>query len=130
MLWYKEEYSVGQLIKGTSYDLHGTAYDYTLFQEKSEFEGGLTSLMNFLKQNINYPNKARRNNIQGKLFVRFVIDKSGNLSKVKLLNKVHPMLDEEALRVVNTTNGLWSIGKQRGQPTNMHFTLPIVFRLE
>ena len=63
------------------------------------------------------------------MLVQFVVNKEGCLQDVQLLRRVDPLLDEEALRVVNSMPR-WRPGKQKGQPVNVQYTLPVVFSLQ
>jgi protein TonB len=77
---------------------------------------------------MNYPTKAKAKNIQGKVYVNFVIGKEGEIRDVKVLNNVHPLLDSEALRVVNKMPN-WSPGLEDGTPVSVSYNLPINFKL-
>jgi protein TonB len=92
-------------------------------QEESERE-----ILNFIKQNMVYPGKALEENIQAKIYVRFLIDKTGKLKNPTLLNKTNTDLDNEALRIVKKLNN-WQAGWQNGEPAEMWYTIPIVFKL-
>ena len=75
-----------------------------------------------------YPNKARRKGIQGKVYVRFVVERDVAVGEVEVLRSVHPLLDEEAVRVVKTFPR-FSPGLQRGKPVRVSFSLPMNFSL-
>ena len=75
-----------------------------------------------------YPVIARENNIEGRVFVSFVIDKKGDVTDVKILRGVDPYLDKEALRVVRSMPR-WKPGKQRGKPVKVQYQVPLVLKL-
>ena len=83
----------------------------------------------FIANNINYPVSAQENGIKGRVYVTFVVDKTGEVANAKIARGVDPALDREALRVVNSLPK-WTPGKQRGQTVNVSFTVPINFALQ
>lgn len=76
-----------------------------------------------------YPKKARRAGLAGKVFVEFVIDTNGSVIDVAILRGVHPWLDDEAMRVVNTFPEFIP-GQQRGKPVKVRYRLPMNFALD
>lgn len=94
-----------------------------------EYPGGVNAIMEFLSKNIVYPSKAVEDNIQGKVLVRFIVDKNGNVSTPEITNSVHPLLDAEAMRVVNLLKG-FSPGQKNGHTVNTWYTVPINFKLQ
>lgn len=95
-----------------------------------EFPGGMKALMEYLRDNINYPRISRENNSQGKAFINFVVNTDGSIQDVEVLkSSSDPYLDKEAVRVVNTMPK-WNPGKQNGKAVRVRFTLPVTFRLK
>lgn len=94
-----------------------------------EFPGGELALRRYIATNVHYPANARENNIKGKVFVRFVVNKKGNIENTSIARGVHPLLDEEAIRVVKNLPK-WKPGRQRGKPANVWYTVPINFTLQ
>ncbi len=101
---------------------------FMVVEKMPEFPGGTAELMKFLQQNIKYPEQARKDSIQGRVIVQFVITKTGKVSNATVIRSVSPELDAEAIRVINAMP-LWTPGEQKGEPVNVKFTLPIQFRL-
>ena len=89
---------------------------------------GQQALVKYLQENIRYPAIAKEYNIQGKVYVQFVVEKSGKVSGVKIVRGVDTNLDKEAIRVVKSFPK-WKAGKQRGKAVRVYFTLPINFQL-
>ena len=85
-------------------------------------------IMNFIIKNTEYPPKAKNYNITGRVFVSFVVEKSGKLVNVKIVRGVDKYLDAEALRVVKLLPNFIP-GKQRGKAVNVQYTIPINFQL-
>ncbi len=98
-------------------------------EEPCEFPGGMDELMKFLSKNIEYPEIAQGNGIQGRVIVSFVVEKDGKPSQVKVVRGVDPALDKEAVRVIKSMPA-WKPGKQHGKAVRQRFTLPVVFRLQ
>lgn len=82
----------------------------------------------WIAKNVKYPQIAAENNIHGKVFMNFVIEKDGSITDVKVLRGVDPTLDKEAIRVIKSMPK-WKPGKQRGKPVRVSFNLPITFTL-
>ena len=101
---------------------------FDVVEENPEFVGGIEKLYEYLGNNINYPEMAKENGIQGKVFVQFVVWKDGSIRNVNVVKGTHKLLDKEALRVINKMPN-WKPGKQRGKNVNARFTLPIKFRI-
>lgn len=95
-------------------------------EEMPEFPGGLPAMSKFLKENINYPEDARKNNIKGKVFVRFIIDQVGDVINVEVQKGVHPLLNDEAVRVIKMMPK-WTPGRSDGKAVNVYYVLPINF---
>ncbi|PKP04769.1 MAG: energy transducer TonB [Bacteroidetes bacterium HGW-Bacteroidetes-6] len=102
---------------------------FTIVEEQPGFPGGESALMEYLGRNIKYPQLARESNIQGTVFVTFVVEPNGSISNVKTLRGIGGGCDEEALRVVKSMPN-WTPGKQRGKPVRVQFNLPIRFVLQ
>lgn len=94
-----------------------------------EFPGGETALRTFIAKSVNYPPIAAENGIQGKVYVRFVIDQNGKVSNAEVARSVDPSLDQEALRVIRSLPR-WKPGMQRGKPVRVSYTVPINFQLQ
>ncbi len=101
---------------------------FAVVEDKPVFPGGDAALMKFIADNTKYPEIAKENGIQGRVFIQFVIDKVGNVTKVTVAKGVDPYLDAEAQRVVKMLPK-WSPGKQRGKPVPVTFVVPINFKL-
>ena len=93
------------------------------------YTGGTEALMKFVKKHLRYSASARRQGIEGTVYVSFVVSGDGIVKKVSVLRGIHVDLDEEAMRVISMLPG-WIGGKQNGLPVNVRMVLPIVFRLQ
>jgi protein TonB len=104
------------------------AIAFAVVEDKPIFPGGDAALMKFIADNTKYPEIAKENGIQGRVFIQFVIDSKVNVTKVTVAKGVDPYLDAEAQRVVNELPS-WTPGKQRGKPVPVTFVVPINFKL-
>lgn len=102
--------------------------NFYVIEEKPEFPGGEAAMFQWISKNIKYPEIAKENGIQGKVYVQFVIGKDGKVSDVQVVRGVDPSLDKEAVRVIQSMPA-WKPGKQRGKPVKVSFQLPINFKL-
>ena len=103
---------------------------FSFVEQMPVFEGGQDALMKFLVNNLRYPDAAVEQELQGKVFVEFVVYPNGELGKYKILRGVHSLLDKEALRVVKLTSGKWMPGRQNGKAVPVQFRLPVAFVLK
>jgi protein TonB len=102
---------------------------FTFVEEYPEFLGGEKALYEYIKNNVNYSELAIKTNIEGTVYVEFVVEKDGSISDVKVLRGIGGGCDEEAVRVVKSMPK-WKPGKQRGQPVRVYYTLPIDFKIK
>jgi len=126
---YFDEYDAGKYIKGKTVDAKGKVVAYDELGNMPTFKGGIEAFGKFLSQHLRYPPKARDNNIQGKVYLQFVIEKDGSLTEAKVTKGVGGGCDEEALRVINLSPK-WSPGVQRGKAVRVSYTVPIFFQLQ
>jgi protein TonB len=97
-------------------------------EEEASFPGGEEAMAAFIKKNIKYPEMSIQMGDQGKVYVRFVVEKDGSITNISVARGVTPELDKEAIRVVGLMPG-WAPGKQRGRPVRTNVVVPIVFKL-
>ncbi|MCQ2210569.1 MAG: TonB family protein [Paludibacteraceae bacterium] len=102
---------------------------FIVVEKYASFPGGQAKLMEFLKKELQYPQVAIENNVQGRVFVEFVVNKDGSIQDVKVARGVDSNLDAEAIRVVKKMPK-WTPAEQRGKPCRSRFTLPVLFRFK
>ncbi len=102
---------------------------FTAVEQMPQFPGGDAALMKFLSSNINYPQVAMENGVQGRVIVQFVVTKNGSVGEVKVLRSVDRDLDKEAVRLCKSLPKFIP-GKMNGQAVNVWYTLPITFKLQ
>ena len=102
---------------------------FLVVEEDPEFPGGLDALSKFIADNIKYPQLAKENNITGRVFGSFVVEKDGRVGQVKILRDIGGGCGNEAVRVVKMMPK-WKPGKQRGKAVRTQFNLPVNFDLQ
>lgn len=104
----------------------------TIFQvveQMPQFEGGMAALGKYLQRNLKYPAQARNANVQGTVFVGFVVGNDGKIRDVSVLKGIGYGCDEEAKRVVSAMPP-WKPGKQSGRAVAVRYSLPIKFVMQ
>ncbi len=102
---------------------------FTAVEQMPQFPGGEGELLKYISTHIKYPTMAAENNIQGRVVVKFVVQKDGKVGEVVVLRGNDPDLDKEAVRVVKTLPNFIP-GKMNGQAVSVWYTLPINFKLQ
>ena len=99
---------------------------FTVAEQMPSFKGNVNQ---WLSQNLTYPAVAAENGIEGRVIVKFVVEKDGRVTDVQVVRSVDPALDREA---VNTVKRMpkWNPGMNNGQPARVWFTLPVNFKLQ
>ena len=100
---------------------------YDLVDEMPSFPGGLEELYKWIDNNVQYPAVAWENGIEGRVILKFIVEKDGSLSDSTVIHSVHPMVDREALRLVGQMPK-WNPGKRAGIPVRVRCGLPIKFK--
>ena len=96
---------------------------------KPIFIGGTDEMMKFIQSNLSYPYEARKQNIEGKVSVKFLIKTDGLVGDVLILKSDNSLLNDEAKRVIKSMPK-WTPGNRDGKPTNTFFSIPVNFILE
>ncbi|MGE0635557.1 MAG: energy transducer TonB [Bacteroidia bacterium] len=98
-------------------------------EQMPQYAGGEMAMMKFIGSNLNYPTIARDNDIEGKVFILFIVERDGTTSNHTVKRSVYKELDEEALRVAKLLR-FEKPGYQNGKPVRVEFTLPVKFSLD
>ena len=93
-----------------------------------EFKGGDRALLKYIAEHVQYPEMAKDNDIQGTVFVKFVVNELGKVTDVELLKGIDPLLDTEALKVIKSLPD-WKPGSQSGRNVKVRMQVPIKFQL-
>lgn len=102
---------------------------FTAVEYAPSFPGGEEARVNYMVQNVKYPEEARQKGIQGTVFVTYIVEKDGSISEAKVLRGIGGGCDEEALRVIKSMPK-WNPGTQKGKAVRVQFNMPIKFALD
>ena len=100
---------------------------YGVVDELASFPGGEAACMKWLSDHIKYPEECKKDGIEGRVHVQFVVNKDGSIPEVKVLKSPHPLLSEEAIRVVKAMPK-WKPAKANGEIVRQRIMLPIIFK--
>ena len=101
---------------------------YEVAEVMPEFPGGTQALFKFISENLEYPQHAIDGQIEGRVVVQFVVDKTGKAVNIQVVRSIDKLLDQAAIDVVRALPA-WKPGMQNGQPVNVRYTLPVSFKL-
>ena len=102
---------------------------FLVVDEMPEFIGGEKAMYNYIAKNISYPVKAKEAGVTGRVFVSFIIEKDGSISKVEVMRGIGSGCDKEAVKVISSMPK-WKPGKQRGKEVRVQYRMPINFLLQ
>jgi TonB family protein len=103
---------------------------FVVVENQPSFEGGdLNTFVAYIQKHLKYPPEAAQSGIEGKIFISFIVDSTGNVADIRVLRGVDSLLDKEAVRVISHSPQ-WKPGFQRGKPVNVQFTVPVNFKLD
>jgi protein TonB len=105
---------------------------YSVVEQIAEYTGGMAALIKFISTTIVYPEYAKENEIQGRVYLQFVVRKDGSLSDIQVARSIPggSMLDKEAIRVLKLTSGIWKPARHNGRPVSCRMNLPVSFVLQ
>ena len=99
---------------------------FTLVEEQPTPVGGYEQFYKYVSENLEYPARALRQGIEGKVFVQFVVDRNGRISDLRVIKGINEECNKEAIRVVSNAPN-WNPGKQRGRPVKVRMVIPISY---
>ena len=102
---------------------------FIIVEEYASFPGGFKAFTNYILENLKYPSIARISQTEGRVYIKFIIEKDGSISNPKVAKGISEACDREALRVLKGSPK-WNPGRQRGLPVRQIMTLPIIFKLK
>jgi protein TonB len=105
-----------------------TVYETGGVDRYPEFEGGMAAWAKFIQRNLRYPSMAQENEVQGKVFISFVVEIDGSISDVKVLKGIGSGCDEEAMRVIRKSPK-WKAGQQNDRKVRVRYNMPLAFQL-
>lgn len=102
---------------------------FVAVEQQAEFPGGQAALGKWLSSNIRYPQEAAASDIQGRVHVKFVVEKDGSVTRGEIIKSPHESLSNEVLRLINKMPK-WSPGRNNGVTVRCYYYLPVTFRLQ
>ena len=101
---------------------------YVIVEEMPKFPGGEKALLMYIAENVKYPEEAKAKDIEGTVYLKFVVNKEGKVQDVSILRGVDPSIDQEAIKVIENLPE-WKPGQQSGKPVDVCMQIPIMFKL-
>ena len=125
-----EETTIEQVIETDVGDVEEeeTEEIFVIVEDSPEPKGGMAAFYSYVGDNIKYPRQAQALNIEGRVFVQFVVNKDGKLTDIEVVRGIGGGCDEEAIRILKNAPA-WKPGKQRGRPVRVKMVLPITFKI-
>lgn len=123
-----DTFDEGSFQSGSCFDSLGNEVPYYDMEIQPEYPGGMQALLTYIGKETEYPAKARKKEITGKVLVKFIVNKDGSPSDFELVKEAHPLLNEEALRVAKGMKD-WSPGFQDGVPVRVTMVIPFNFKM-
>lgn len=105
---------------------HSADSPYTHVEQMPQFKGGAEAMQKFIAQHLRIPSTDP--SFEGRVFVKFIVTKTGSLQAIEIAKGLYPSVDTEALRVVGLMNGKFEPGRQSGQKVDVYFVLPLTFQ--
>lgn len=102
---------------------------HAILKERPEYPGGMDEVVKYIQTHIQYPPTAVYKKIEGKVWIESVIDRNGKVVQPKVAYSVHPLLDQEALRIIRMMPD-WRPGKLNGETVKVKYVFPVTFRIE
>lgn len=97
-------------------------------EQEAQYPGGMQALLSFIGENLEYPQKAQDNGTQGKLIVKFVVEKDGTVGSFQTVRPLGDGCEEEVFRILKKTKK-WKPALVNNKPVRSYYRLPVVFRL-
>jgi protein TonB len=101
---------------------------YTIVDRTPKFPEGIDAMYKFIYSKFNYE-KLAEIDVQGKIYIEFVVEKDGNLSNIKIIRSLDPFCDKEAVRIVRLMPK-WKPGKLKNKKVRTKIEIPITIKLE
>ena len=102
---------------------------FDVVEQMPKFPGGMEALFKYMAENMKYPEDAKKQQVEGRVLVQFIVETDGSVSNTEVLMRVFPSLDAEAVRVISGMPK-WIPGKQNGKVVRVKYTIPVSFRFK
>ncbi len=119
-------YENGAVIKEWSKEPRENTEVFEMVEKAARFPGGDKAWLTYLSQNLTYPKDLKQQNIAGQVLARIFIDEKGTVKRVEIIKGLHPLIDEEVIRVI-MKSPKWKPAKQNGKSVPMFISQPVNF---
>jgi protein TonB len=109
-------------------DNQNKIYDFTSVKKQPAYPGGIEKFYTYISNEIKYPEVAKKNKTQGKVFVSFVVEKDGTLTDLHVIRSLSPETDNEAIRVLKKSPK-WYPAQQNGAPVRVKYNIAVNFKI-
>ncbi len=96
---------------------------------EAKYPGGEEAMKTFLANNIRYPEIAMENGDQGKVYIKFIVEKNGSISEIEILRGVSSAIDAESKRVISIMPN-WEPAQANGEFVRAYCRIPINYVLQ
>jgi TonB family protein len=124
----KDIYKNDEFIKGRCFTREGKDTAYFKYFIMPGFQGGIEGFKKFILEGIRYPEEARENNEEARVYLNFTVDKQGNVIKARIVKSDKDYFNEEVMRVISLSPK-WIPGRKDGKIINVSITIPIIFKI-
>jgi len=121
-----ERYRTGEFQSGECFQEDGSPRGFTRMEQVPEFPGGEAAMKEFIKKNFEYPRKARKNGVEGQVLVSFVVDKTGEVTDIKVIRDIGWGCGQEAVRLLRIMPR-WTPGFYDDNPLKVRYSMPFNF---
>ena len=101
---------------------------YNVVEVMPSYPGDMAECYMFVARQMHYPEEAEEKGIEGRVLIRFVVEKDGRLTNFEVIETPDPLLSDEALRVLKQMPQ-WIPAKNKGKDVRCRYSMPIQFRL-
>jgi TonB family protein len=119
-------YENGAVTKEWSSDTTENTQVFQMLETTAEFPGGRSAWLTYLGDNLKYPKALKKEKVSGQVIAKVYVDRTGAVSNVKIVKSLHPLVDEEVIRVIKGSPK-WTPATQNGKAVQMTFNQPINF---
>jgi len=109
-------------------DNSNKVYDFVSVEKQPAFPGGISKFYDYLAKEMKYPDAAKKNKTQGKIFASFIVEKDGTLTDVQVIRGLTTETDAEALRVLRKSPK-WQPAQQKGIPVRVKYNIAVNFTM-
>lgn len=119
---------VGETYTEKKIDFENDVFDFVTIEKSPQFPGGMINFNDYIQKNLKYPEVAKENNFQGKVFASFIVERDGSLTNIQITRGLSAEIDKEAIRLIKSSPK-WEPGVQHGKKVRCNYNVPVTFKL-